>query len=785
MKMKLRFLSFILAFVLAAGNIEVFRVYAAPAGTEQDAGVWLSGLEITDLSEPVAGQTLDDKAVVRSAEGVVWEIPVIWTDDTGRAAAVAEGGRKYFPTFAFYVPSGHKIMGMSASGAFSVRLPGFVANLQGIGNLIFVADGSTGITYITWNFANISGIPAAYPVNAQTDRSSGSGSDNSSDNEHSSDPSGSGKEDPFWEAEVHCGPNTIEKYGSENLAWLVNLIKHEIEPRAIAALLEGFPTFRSAAENNELGTQIGLYVYDVTVDTNAQNPDINKKDCVAYVNHNYNADSEWVYMVGVNIDGLLELKDGRYEFKEGKDIELENTITHELMHGLMGDYVRTGMASNDWCYAGNPNPEKEYNAFPKWFIEGSATAVENAYVYHNGIFEEILSGNDQYTPEAISAYFSKPENSISYYKTDYNKDTTGAYVGGYLACTYLAFKVRNPGERYTSEDLRDGFNTILEMLHNGTSLDTIIKDNTDYTGIKDFEDKFLKTGDSADFCAGLLNFYKQVSDDNGNRANGSILLPFETTLASAVEGRTESSEDQSILAIIDTQNRVPSTVDGDTAIQSAGSYHSWGATDDNPDDYNNGIPAAARTLAYEADPLAAVASDLLAASDPLMAVDISLSADPLAAMIPSMAPDPSVPTDPPVPSDLSVPSDTSAPTDPSVPSDLSVPSDTPAPTDPSVPADPSASENPAAPADPSAGADTASAPDAITGETGDAAVPGSDEGQPADSGSTETQAGAPAEDNDTGTAVSDAADTSGSSDTTGVPGEAGIPETGTGSEQDG
>lgn len=590
MKYKFRVLSLIMAFALAFGSINAVPVYADQTESQNES-TQLTNLAITDLAEPVAGQPLDGKATVTSAEGVTWEIPVIWVDDSGVVATVAQAGHKYFPTFAFYVPSGYTIKGRNSNGVFSVSLPGFVTNLMGAGNLLFVADESTGITYLTWTISGISGIPATYaagqPGTVQsTEAETGSGSESNSSSDET---------DPFWEATVHCGTNTLDKYGAENLAWLVALIKHEIQPRAVGALLDGFPAFSEAAKNNLLGDQISLYVYDVTVDKPAQNQAKNVDGALAYVNASYK-NGIYEYLIGVNINGMLELKNGEYAIKDGQKTELENTLVHELMHGLMDDYVRTGMASGDSAYPDNPNPTKEYNAFPRWFIEGSATTVERAYVYWASTYDSIKNmGNGQYTAEAVKNFFSAAENSLDQYKKDYDKSIVGSYVGGYLACVYLGAKIATGDGNYTSEDVRKGFNTILEKLHNGESLDSIIKNNTPYGGILDFEDKFLKDDGSAQFAADLLTYYDTVGSDIGKRANGSILMDFETTADSPLEGRGETSENQKTLLIVgDTNDDVASTVDDKLAIQSAGSYHTWSATDDDPNKYNEASSAAAK-----------------------------------------------------------------------------------------------------------------------------------------------------------------------------------------------
>ena len=607
MRLKLKLLSFLIAFVLTGSNIAAVSAYAAPAVTKAESGKELDGLEIRNLAEPETGKKLDDKATVVSSGGVTWEIPVIWTDDKGRVSTTAEAGRKYYPTFVFYVPSGYKIKNIAANGSFSVNLPGFVTGLRNTGNMIFASDKANGITYMTWSLNSMTPLSQASNLNPagnqnpwnnpdsgssrSSDSRSHSSDDKDSDSDDSDDPS-----DPYWEARVHCGQNTLNKYGDETLAWIVNLIKHELEPRAIAALLDGFPAFKAAAEKNELSANTGLYVYDIAFETN-KSDERNAEGCVAYVFNKYDENEVWKSMVGVNLDKMLELKDGKYVFIEGKQTELENTMVHELMHGLMGDYARTGGGSADWPYMDNMNPDGKYNAFPKWFVEGSATTVENAYVYQVNTFNDILGDADKYTPEAFRKFFGNEKNSITYYLTNYADDVAGAYVGGYLSCVYFSVKVAGINGEYGSKEIRSGLNTILESLHNGKSLDALIRDNTEFDGILGFERDWLDSKyDFVDNTIGYLNYLKGISDSNGKRANGSILLELDTKADSPIESRTETSDGQTIMVVIDASNKVASTADENVAKGTAGSYHAWEDTDTNPEKYAE-LPAAAKPSA--------------------------------------------------------------------------------------------------------------------------------------------------------------------------------------------
>ncbi|MCR5237306.1 MAG: hypothetical protein K6E34_08930 [Lachnospiraceae bacterium] len=109
---KIRILCFALAATLLGSNIFTVTAYAAGGNTafehqnEVDAGrhtdasddkVVITGVEITDLDEPVAGRMLDNEATVLAYKdgvynGISWKIPVIWVDESGKTATVAVAG---------------------------------------------------------------------------------------------------------------------------------------------------------------------------------------------------------------------------------------------------------------------------------------------------------------------------------------------------------------------------------------------------------------------------------------------------------------------------------------------------------------------------------------------------------------------------------------------------------------------------------------------------------------------------------------------------------------------
>ena len=610
MKLGLKLLSFLLVFILTAGNLSQVAVYAdEKTGSEQNVSERgtsekeLTSLEITDLSEPVAGKELDTKASIRSAEGVTWEIPVIWIGEDGKAATVAEPGKKYIPNFAFYVPNGYRINGNGAGRSIRIKLPKFLEAF-GMDHLLFVADPSNGITYITWDVTNLLGASAVSPVydtavseSKEADMPESNGSGDAGDVDTGNNDT---DESPFWEVNVHCTQNLIANVGYETLAELVRLIKNEIEPRAVSAIMEGFPAYAEASYADEIGTSIGLYVYDSRFDSYSEDYRNFGDGVDAYV-WAADLDSGFSYFMGVNCANILTVNaSGIYELSENGLTQTKNILTHELMHAFMDDYTRTGLNSLDSADGDPDTPDedpKRWNSFPKWFSEGTASTVHNAYQYHQYSFYLMTAdyvreeGDSLFTCQSVGRALGDTDtrvgSSIKTYRTDYAGDVSGAYAGGYLAVVYLSALVANGGIDPGIPDndtVRNGLSCILEQLHTGTPLDTIISNTGKYDGLIDFENRFgSDEDDSLRFCVDFLNHLDEITpgrdvlytNNPSLFANGSILMPFDTQKGDPTVGRTETSNGQSVLRVADTADFVPSTVDDGTAKESAGSYHVW------------------------------------------------------------------------------------------------------------------------------------------------------------------------------------------------------------------
>jgi len=306
---------------------------------------------------------------------------------------------------------------------------------------------------------------------------------------------------------------------------------------------------------------------------------------------------------------------------------------HELFHAIMDDYNRTGMlGATDIRNAitdenGNfPIPELAalYAAlhYPCWFIEGTASSVENTYQSRHDMFKMLRSEQgsettftDFYTAEGLLYNYlnaAQDDESLFFdlaYSSGYDEDGSevnadqSRYVSGYLATMYLselaakksggsAIEVDEGTVTISSERLRAGLNWILECMHDGETLDQVVYDLSPvdangkkiYADTNDFEAKFIKgvgaqlsdgvsyagDGASLEFATTFLNHLVAIENTMGQdkKPNGSILMDFGTDLGSPLDSSKDSSSD--FLQIVESNELVESTVPNEVALAGGG-----------------------------------------------------------------------------------------------------------------------------------------------------------------------------------------------------------------------
>ncbi len=616
-----RSLCLLMALLMAVGiglpgraNAEAPVEITVETSDEQNKTV-LTDLRITGLSAPQPGQPFPAQATVVSAEGVSWQIPVLWTDANGIPVSGIAGEGPYFPVLVFFVPAEYAVRGSDGKiGSFQLTVDPSVLALFGTDNLFSVYDADRGITYILNGKTNaavvqreasvmpsepVPGLPEKFqapkdgyrnpryvgPVTEEkTEEPEEVAGEPVLPGESAGEPVQPGEsagepvqpeeapmpapaeepvkpipaEEPVNPAPaeeapvpapaeafipeivtIHCSKTATDAMDTQDLAKLVDLIKYRLQPQAVELLRTSFPAYDEAAQNNQLGSQIGLYVYYEKGDKDGIEEHEGIMDgALASVTSFYDERKDgsvvYKYILQVNARSFIEADEqgnpilddtgkALLSTKEADLAELEGTIVHEMMHMFMHDYNRSGMSGvvdPSVIGFGRENTQEVADAyrehskrvtFPVWFMEGLATSIENNYRFRLESFNLLSYAGpgvfgDWYTPENLKNAYTTTSFRVDPNQPDVqryfeletgekgingNPEVTSIdaqYVTGYLACLYLGELAANSegktsayrgDDGYTALDssvLRDGINTVLRRLHEGETLDAVIED---------------------------------------------------------------------------------------------------------------------------------------------------------------------------------------------------------------------------------------------------------------------------------------------------------------------
>ena len=333
---------------------------------------------------------------------------------------------------------------------------------------------------------------------------------------------------------------------------------------------------------------------------------------------------------------MKDAASGKYILaRSGDDLEtLANTIVHELFHAFMDDYNRLGLFGIASLENGETDAEdsfinkeaaKEYAAtrLPSWFVEGTASSVENVYQYRKPHFELLTSDSGEGSLAANilnnyqnALYDGKPAHFDLVYSG--GADTSGEgvdastanYVTGYLAILYLsdlAYRTENDGESAISrtddgyavstEKLRLGLNYLLVWLHDDSStLDSIIAHISPvddqgkklYDSTAAFSNRFIKgvpnaaeddepatySGDdkSLAFVTAYLYCLQQIEEETGFIPNGSILFDVDKDYTCPLD--LDKTDRADFYKIIESNTLVESSVKSDTGAIGGGKSYS-------------------------------------------------------------------------------------------------------------------------------------------------------------------------------------------------------------------
>ncbi|WP_248922421.1 hypothetical protein [Olsenella intestinalis] len=607
----------------------------------------VSQLKLDKIDRPAPDTALDDTAEVACAEGEHWEVPVLWVRDDLALSTQAERDRTYLPVVAFYVPEGLSISG----GSFTIELSDSIRELFGTADVVSVFNPETGVTYIlpeslrdlfapsrkSAAAAPAAAAPAPVAASQQATDDAYDGADYDSDD---------GVESHRTLVDIHCSQTAREAFSDDDLQWLLDYVLNTIQPQAVNYLLDNFPSFRAGAEQGLIGSRIGLYIYFIKGDDDGVlSHKQTSPETLAYVRDDVDASGEeptYRYMMGLNLKDLALTDDngepvtdpttGNFVLvRNGAALEtFENTMVHELLHAIMFDYNRVGMAGGtdlSWLVVDEnfqfvkPGAGERYQAarFPMWFIEGSASAVENVFQFRYGMFSALRNNSEKgvYELKNLLANYVHGVDSggnLAYFDIRYSEDlkddkgnpipsVNAKYVTGYLATVYLSDlmarkQTGHSAIRYNGDsiagvsmaDLRGGLDKILAELHAGKTLDQVIAEISPaagaplYANTADFESKFVKgtikssedgdyyvgDDDSGHFVVDYLNYFDYVSSDPARkyRANGSILVDADNDIVSPLNGTGVYRSEY--MQVVDSNDYVPSTVPNDQAMATGG-----------------------------------------------------------------------------------------------------------------------------------------------------------------------------------------------------------------------
>ncbi len=352
-------------------------------------------------------------------------------------------------------------------------------------------------------------------------------------------------DDPYRLVDLYCSQSAKDALGEEQLQALVSLIVTSIEPQAVNRLIECFPCFQDAAANDEIGREIGLYIYYGTGDQDgiAEHENV-APGAYAYVCGGPELEEEesvYKYMICMDAESLSTVDGNSVSYAtldlEGQTRSLVDTIfCHELFHAFMDDYNRVGMSGYTdlaaYLYSTDEELTEEdrlalveETTFPSWFTEGLAGCVGHIYPADLEMFQNYhydpdtqqfldICTSDQlcrmYARMGIEEGTGEERYDLETIAEDETGERTVAatYVSGYMACLYLAdlscrkmdgsgaltFDEKGKVVSMSSEKLRKGLSEILFRLHRGETLDEVIRELSDaaYDNTKVFTERFIK-----------------------------------------------------------------------------------------------------------------------------------------------------------------------------------------------------------------------------------------------------------------------------------------------------
>ena len=281
------------------------------------------------------------------------------------------------------------------------------------------------------------------------------------------------------------GNKTIDGYDT-----LKTNLKDEIVPQAVSAIISTYDDTFGYLMGSNIG--IGLEI----INDSSTKMLACVKQAVGYSTSLLKTTYNLTFTLSVNVASLSFDSIGNLNLQSRCD--LEQTISHEMMHALMFETLTCGMN-------GRNEDNKDVDPFPLWFIEGTAQTTGGGLDWVKSI------GINSLTPELMVKGILN--------KNDLNSESNAAYYAtGYLATLYLGYLIDNK-KSFDEKDIANGIDILLTDIRKGLSLDNAIKKNTNnqYQTALEFSTNFA--ADGSKFVVSLLDDIYS----SGNGGYGSLI----------------------------------------------------------------------------------------------------------------------------------------------------------------------------------------------------------------------------------------------------------------------
>lgn len=296
--------------------------------------------------------------------------------------------------------------------------------------------------------------------------------------------------DDYATTQTEVGNTTISGYNS-----LKNILQNEMVPESVKSIVNAYAPAFDYLSSSSIG--IGLNLYSDPSSTTLASVTIG----YSYHNDGSVVDNMMTYNLSVNMSGL-DFTDSSGNLTTNSRNALEATVAHEMVHAFMDEAVTNGMTGVSNGYINSAEN------FPKWFKEGMAQTAAGGYNNNNDWVKNGLGIDDSSSAGDILSAVSS--NNLA------SESTHACYGTGYLAGMYLGY-LASGGSSISSTSIGAGLGIIMDKLHSGSSLDSVINEVSGgkYTSTADFEQKF---GDSTS-----CTFIHNLSSIVGNAGNGSVI----------------------------------------------------------------------------------------------------------------------------------------------------------------------------------------------------------------------------------------------------------------------